>query len=621
MLKIKAVLLISFVAAQPGRPGNFGSRGQTADGDPRDSCVDSVQDNACAKDGSSYTWFEEIDGTTRRISTNHCPNHNYIDLNPNTAYPEESTYDIPLEPKFISSTNINDYLLLNEEGGAIGILYDGSMIYSPYGGRLYGALNFSLDNDYYNSAPYAEGYSFDMCNQHAALSTAASYHSHVPPSCLLDQLGQTDNEHSPQIGFLFDGFPVYGPRGPNGIMMKSCTESTADSVYCVDKCGGFADDGSIINDGYVYRYYIMGTYKVQASCTWDLWANLDGEATNCDYQQASTYYPFTPLCMRGCCPSGVDCWDELPACSSISGTIVDGTTNNFNPSITQALDPYTAVSDCSCNDYPTNCENYQLGDSCNQTYTCTTNLECVNNICVDAQNTVITSSPTPMSPSECADSTSWYKNGEPSKDCNWVNEFAPNRCGVKNKDATPAFEACLVACDTCPGSCNSQDSTTWYRAGDPSRGCDWVADSYPARCTRSNDDGVYGFESSACPYACRVCTYCDNDDSWALNNDEPEKNCNWVAEASQSRCTKSGIDLNGNITYAYQSCVDACRVCPNYGDCSDDDGWVKNNEDDDSRNCSWVASFPESRCLVKGTDSTDSDTYAFESCRVACSTC
>uniref|UniRef100_A0A7S3JWA1 Peptidase S1 domain-containing protein n=1 Tax=Aureoumbra lagunensis TaxID=44058 RepID=A0A7S3JWA1_9STRA len=238
--------------------------------------------------------------------------------------------------------------------------------------------------------------------------------------------------------------------------------------------------------------------------------------------------------------------------------------------------------------------------------------------CGDSLTTnVPTSKPTPL----CSDSASWYKNGEPSKDCNWVNEFAPNRCGVKNKDATPAFEACLVACDTCPGSCNSQDSTTWYRAGDPSRGCDWVADSYPARCTRSNDDGVYGFESSACPYACRVCTYCDNDDSWALNNDEPEKNCNWVAEASQSRCTKSGIDLNGNITYAYQSCVDACRVCPNYGDCSDDDGWVKNNEDDDSRNCSWVASFPESRCLVKGTDSTDSDTYAFESCRVACSTC
>ncbi|KAH8086683.1 hypothetical protein JL720_7122 [Aureococcus anophagefferens] len=51
--------------------------------------------------------------------------------------------------------------------------------------------------------------------------------------------------------------------------------------------------------------------------------------------------------------------------------------------------------------------------------------------------------PTPA-PSECADSSSWYKKGDPSKDCAWVAAYAP-RCGARG-ETTFAFAACRLAC-------------------------------------------------------------------------------------------------------------------------------------------------------------------------------
>jgi len=50
------------------------------------------------------------------------------------------------------------------------------------------------------------------------------------------QLGATDSTHSPQIGWAVDGFPVYGPRGFGGKMMKIC--SIDSSTPCLDACGG-----------------------------------------------------------------------------------------------------------------------------------------------------------------------------------------------------------------------------------------------------------------------------------------------------------------------------------------------------------------------------------------------
>lgn len=51
--------------------------------------------------------------------------------------------------------------------------------------------------------------------------------------------------------------------------------------------------------------------------------------------------------------------------------------------------------------------------------------------------------------SECEDSTTWHKNGTPSKDCAWVASYAVKRCMVKGVDRVLASEECKVACGSC----------------------------------------------------------------------------------------------------------------------------------------------------------------------------
>jgi len=89
-----------------------------------------------------------------------------------------------------------------------------------------------------------EGDTFDECGGHSASGSEASYHVHIPPSCLLTQLGQYDSSHSPQVGWAFDGFPIYGPRGTEGVMMQTCSEigGTYGVDVCTDECGGMYDD-------------------------------------------------------------------------------------------------------------------------------------------------------------------------------------------------------------------------------------------------------------------------------------------------------------------------------------------------------------------------------------------
>ena len=62
-------------------------------------------------------------------------------------------------------------------------------------------------------------------------------------------------DHSPLIGWAFDGFPIYGPHGPGGDLIYPCTHSSADSSACLDECGGTDD---YVIDGFLYHYHIVG---------------------------------------------------------------------------------------------------------------------------------------------------------------------------------------------------------------------------------------------------------------------------------------------------------------------------------------------------------------------------
>jgi hypothetical protein len=247
------------------------------------------------------------------------------------------------------------------------MLYDGATIFSAYGGSSYPELAIDLSNAYSRSAPYVEGYSFDFCGQHSSGASPGNYHTHVAPPCLLHQLGQTDDSLSPLLGFMVDGFPIYGPRGPGGVMIKRCSEATADPTYCTDQCGGIYDDSQTIwADGYVYRYFMMGPYNSASEstdlCTNDMWRDIDeGAFSTCGYDFPETYYPFTPLCLRGCMPSTARIVDSgtsvtLPSCAgktSIAGTVSDAEPVQAR----EQLDVYSMLDACmstTCGDdgYP-----------------------------------------------------------------------------------------------------------------------------------------------------------------------------------------------------------------------------------------------------------------------------
>jgi hypothetical protein len=196
--------------------------------------------------------------------------HRYYVINPNTPYGTSTSFTIPLKPAIVSSflTASDGQTSLKAQGGGVGVLFSGAYVFSAYGGPQYGTLA-----SWSNSAPYAEGFTFDQCGCHASTSSSASYHCHVPPSCLLQQLGQTSSAHSPQIGWMADGFPLYGPRGSGGALLQSCTlagKTYGKGSVCVDTCNGAgsANGGTDwVSDGFTYRYYILGTYDGGTSCT------------------------------------------------------------------------------------------------------------------------------------------------------------------------------------------------------------------------------------------------------------------------------------------------------------------------------------------------------------------
>jgi hypothetical protein len=125
--------------------------------------------------------------------------------------------------------------LLNQSG-LIGMYFSGAQIQSPYpgGGR-------SATEDV--SATTVNWKRMDQCGCYSSSSSVSDYHCSIAPSCLLHQLTsmQTSDtaSHSPQLGWAADGFPVYGPHGPGGVVMRRCTDIEGfNKGVCTDGCGG-----------------------------------------------------------------------------------------------------------------------------------------------------------------------------------------------------------------------------------------------------------------------------------------------------------------------------------------------------------------------------------------------
>lgn len=118
-----------------------------------------------------------------------------LDGNPNYIQEQDFNWYIPLEPKENPKHVAMDALNKNEAvpGGPIGVMLNGIIFHNPFDERVYQDAIWRLDR----------------CCGHP--SPIQRYHYHKYPVCINTPWDDQGKEHSPLIGFAFDGFPVYGP--------------------------------------------------------------------------------------------------------------------------------------------------------------------------------------------------------------------------------------------------------------------------------------------------------------------------------------------------------------------------------------------------------------------------
>lgn len=132
-----------------------------------------------------------------------------LDGNPNYIQEQDFTFYIPLEPKVNSKHVAMDSKNSNEAlpGGPIGVMTNGIIFHNPFDERVYEDAVWRLDR----------------CCGHP--SPIQRYHYHKYPVCTNTPWDDQGEEHSPLIGFAFDGFPVYGPYEQDGELAKDIEQN------------------------------------------------------------------------------------------------------------------------------------------------------------------------------------------------------------------------------------------------------------------------------------------------------------------------------------------------------------------------------------------------------------
>lgn len=131
--------------------------------------------------------------------------------------------------------------------GIIGIAINGALIYSPYDAD---GVTYALSANFIsNGIPF-----IDNCNGHPN-PFAVQYHYHGIPYCLTKIIDRPD-EHSHLLGYLLDGFPIYGPQDAAG---KTITPAS------LDECNGHFGPTPEFPAG-IYHYHFTKEAPYDAPC-------------------------------------------------------------------------------------------------------------------------------------------------------------------------------------------------------------------------------------------------------------------------------------------------------------------------------------------------------------------
>ena len=213
------------------------------------------------------------------------PTGPFQDGNPSQAADQEAIYKMPLDPQ--ENTGNAD----NSTAGNIGVFINGVSLFDYRDGVAWNPQTNALcggpgnppcpggmgtTQDWNRDAIPAEKPGFDCSKAHPAMG---NYHHHQNPSAfkldidvvsdvcnLYDAEGLyviDENEHSPLIGYAYDGFPIYGAYayantdGTGGITrIKSGYSLRTDmTVRDTHADGSSVDTGAPINDTYFLGYF------------------------------------------------------------------------------------------------------------------------------------------------------------------------------------------------------------------------------------------------------------------------------------------------------------------------------------------------------------------------------
>jgi len=218
--------------------------------------------------------FVEIEMTDDSVivTSTGIPNHDFESKLGCCAEENDYQWIIPTSPKF------SEEIIMAPDRGAIAITVTGVPIFGPEEGP--GGDAVALHFDYFEED--RQEIQLGLCGGHSA---GAYFHYHFDANCLhwhpeeesldWEDWDYTKNldpdEHSPVIGFAFDGFPIYGPYGwdsyknvieitssyrlkkgadgYNGIDDWEFVEGLGDT----DECNGLSSSTPEVPDG-IYHY-------------------------------------------------------------------------------------------------------------------------------------------------------------------------------------------------------------------------------------------------------------------------------------------------------------------------------------------------------------------------------
>ena len=219
------------------------------------------------------------DVTYRSVATSTCPPYENPEwTNPNMACDFDKTFKIPLNPAFSkipiplgeAHSEYNGYTYLKTDPkpvfGAIGVLMNGVEVYgvgSPCGTETADCPSDGAPTEYVDAVD-TERHTFDVCGGHASPTNSYHIHSGIGinstaqrEDCRLpvDVVG----EHSQLLGWMFDGFGLYGRYSQDG---KVPTD--------LDECSGHTHvmdcRSSNCSSDMIYHYHLPDQFPWTIGC-------------------------------------------------------------------------------------------------------------------------------------------------------------------------------------------------------------------------------------------------------------------------------------------------------------------------------------------------------------------